>query len=46
MFIIVKGNAVDGFSFVGPFTTVDEAIAYTEQIYVGDYVLAPLEPGE
>ncbi|QWY83553.1 hypothetical protein [Rhizobium phage RHph_X2_28B] len=48
-YIIISGNPVDGFTFIGPFDSADEATQYTESnskdLY--DWWLAPLtEPTE
>lgn len=41
--IIVRGNPVDGFLYVGPFLNRDAAIAWADGDGSGDWWLAPME---
>jgi len=45
MHILIYGNPVDGFGYIGPFATADEAIdaAETDERIEGDWWIAPLE---
>jgi hypothetical protein len=45
-FLIVAGNPVDGFSFIGPFEGRLAAIDYGEQFADGDWWIAPIDPVE
>lgn len=43
--IIITGNPVDGFEFIGPFDNVDDALVYLNtdpHLLDGDYWTAPL----
>jgi hypothetical protein len=44
--IVVIGNPVGGFRFVGPFETNDEAIDFGNDIGEGDWWIADLEAPE
>lgn len=44
MHIIIIGNPVDGFQFIGPFKTLDDAIEWESNVAIGaDWWVAPIE---
>lgn len=47
--IVMTGNIIDGFQFIGPFDDRDDAVLYAQATYEfrGDWWLAELQaPGE
>jgi hypothetical protein len=46
MIIVVAGNPVDGFSFVGPFDTDGDALVWADAHMNGDWWIVTLENPE
>ena len=42
-FIVVLGNPIDGLQFTGPFSSIDDAVAWAEEVCETDWWIVPLE---
>ena len=43
-YIVCYGNVIEGFSFVGPFTIIEEAIQWAEVNAENEWEVTPLTP--
>lgn len=43
MFIVISGNPVDGFVFIGPFQNEDQAAEYGDRIDDGDWWIGKID---